>query len=101
MKLLEGLAHRVGPSVTAAAPENNDTAVRPFRVTVPEADVADLRRRLAASRWPDKETVPDQSQGVQLAKLQGLVHYWGTDYDWRKAEATLNACAQFITSIDG
>ena len=101
MKLLEGLAHRVGPSVTAAAPENNDTAVRPFRVTVPEADVADLRRRLAASRWPDKETVADQSQGVQLAKLQGLVHYWGTNYDWRKAEATLNACAQFITSIDG
>jgi Epoxide hydrolase N terminus len=77
------------------------TAIRPFRVNVPEADFADLRRRLAATRWPDKETVADQSQGVQLAKLQELVRYWGTDYDWRKAEAKLNTFPQFKTTIDG
>src|ERR671917_537891 len=76
-------------------------AIRPFRVRVPDADVADLRRRLAATRWPDKETVVDQSQGAQLAKLQELVRYWGTDYDWRKAEAKLNAFPQFKTKIDG
>ncbi|RPI52060.1 MAG: epoxide hydrolase [Acidobacteria bacterium] len=76
-------------------------AIRPFHVNVPEADLADLRRRLAATRWPDKETVSDESQGVQLAKLQELVRYWGTDYDWRKAEAKLNAFPQFKTTIDG
>ena len=88
-------------SSTPAAAENNDTAIRPFRVNVPDADLADLKRRLAATRWPDKETVADQSQGVQLAKLQELVRYWGTDYDWRKAEAKLNAFPQFMTNIDG
>ena len=62
-------------------------AIRPFRVEVPEADLDDLRRRIAATRWPDRETVPDRSQGAQLAELQELVRYWGTDYDWRKAEA--------------
>ncbi len=77
-----------------------DTAIRPFHIDVPEADLVDLRRRLAATRWPDRETVSDQSQGVQLAKLQELVRYWGTDYDWRKAEAKLNALPQFITTID-
>ncbi len=84
---------------TAAAVQDN--AIRPFRVNVPEEAVADLRRRLAATRWPDKETVADQSQGAQLAKLQELVRYWGTDYDWRKAEAKLNAFPQFKTRIDG
>ena len=67
------------------------TAIRLFRVDIPEEELADLRRRLAATRWPDPETVPDQSQGAQLSRLQGLVRYWGTDYDWRRAEATLNA----------
>jgi pimeloyl-ACP methyl ester carboxylesterase len=76
-------------------------AIRPFRIHVPEAALVDLRRRIAATRWPDRETVPDQSQGVQLAKIQPLVRYWGTDYDWRKAEAKLNALPQFITTIDG
>ena len=75
--------------------------IRPFRVTVPEADLVDLRRRIAATRWPDKETVADRSQGTQLAKLQELVRYWGTDYDWRKVEAKLNALPQFMTTIDG
>ena len=88
-------------SAPVAAAENNDTAIRPFRVNVPKADLADLRRRLAATRWPDKETVADESQGAQLAKLQELVRYWGTDYDWRKAETKLNAFPQFKTRIDG
>jgi pimeloyl-ACP methyl ester carboxylesterase len=77
------------------------TQVRPFRVEVPEEDLVDLRRRVAATRWPDSETVPDQSQGVQLSRIQELVRYWGTGYDWRKVEATLNALPQFVTNIDG
>ncbi|OMQ46632.1 epoxide hydrolase [Ensifer sp. 1H6] len=75
--------------------------VRPFRVDVSAAELVDLRKRLAATRWPDPETVDDRSQGVQLAKLQALVRYWETDYDWRKAEAKLNALPQFLTDIDG
>jgi pimeloyl-ACP methyl ester carboxylesterase len=77
------------------------TAIRPFRVNTPEADLVDLRRRIAATRWPTKETVADQSQGVQLATVQKLARYWATDYDWRKCEAKLNALPQFITEIDG
>ena len=76
-------------------------AIRDFRVKIPEADLVDLRRRIQATRWPDMETVKDQSQGIQLAKIQELARYWGTDYDWRKAEAKLNALPQFITNIDG
>jgi pimeloyl-ACP methyl ester carboxylesterase len=75
--------------------------VRPFRVSVPDEELADLRRRIAATRWPDRESVTDRTQGVQLAKLQELVRYWGTDYDWRQAEAKLNALPQFMTQIDG
>ena len=76
-------------------------AIRPFNVNVPEQDLLDLRRRLAATRWPDREIVADQSQGVQLATVQQLVHYWQHDYDWRKMEARLNALPQFVTEIDG
>jgi pimeloyl-ACP methyl ester carboxylesterase len=76
-------------------------AIRPFRVSIPQKALDDLRRRLKATRWPDRETVEDQSQGAQLAKLQELVRYWGTGYDWRKAEARLNALPQFVTTIDG
>ena len=76
-------------------------AIRPFHIDVPEADLVDLRRRLAATRWPDRETIADQSQGVQLAKLQELVRYWGAEYDWRKLETKLNALPQFVTTIDG
>jgi hypothetical protein len=78
-----------------------DNAIRPFRVGVPEEQLVDLRRRIAATRWPDRETVDDRSQGIQLAKLQELVRYWGTEYDWRKGEAKLNAFPQFMTEIDG
>src|SRR5262245_11534066 len=77
------------------------TEIRPFRADVPEEALADLRRRVAATRWPAPETVPDQSQGVQLNRIQELVRYWGTAYDWRKVEATLNSLPQFVTSIDG
>jgi Epoxide hydrolase N terminus len=76
---------------TVAPSETTTAAVRPFRANVPEEALVDLRRRVAATRWPDRETVTDRSQGVPLAKLQELVRYWGTDYDWRKAEAKLNA----------
>jgi len=76
-------------------------AIRPFRVNVPEAALVDLKRRIAATRWPDKETVADQSQGAQLARLQELVRYWGSGYDWRRLEAKLNALPQFMTNIDG
>jgi pimeloyl-ACP methyl ester carboxylesterase len=88
-------------SASAADETNEVTAIRPFSVQVPEEALADLRRRLAATRWPDKETVTDQSQGAQLAKLQALVRYWGHGYDWRKVEAKLNALPQFMTNIDG
>ncbi len=78
-----------------------DNAVHPFRINVPEEALVDLRRRIAATRWPDQETVTDRSQGVQLATMKELVRYWETDYDWRKAEAKLNALPQFVTEIDG
>src|SRR5258706_11528063 len=77
------------------------TAIRPFRVNVPEAELTELRRRINATRWPERETVADASQGVQLATTQALARYWGTDYDWRKCEAKLKALPQFITEIDG
>jgi pimeloyl-ACP methyl ester carboxylesterase len=75
--------------------------IRPFVVDVPEAELAELRRRIAATRWPDQETVSGRSQGVQLRKFQELVRYWGTDYNWRACEARLNALPQFVTEIDG
>ena len=79
-----------------------DTAIRPFPpLSVPEADLADLRRRISATRWPDRETVTDDSQGVPLAMMQDLARYWATDYDWRRCEATLNALPNFVTEIDG
>ena len=78
-----------------------EAEVRPFHIDVPEEDLVDLRRRIAATQWPEKETVADESQGVQLATIEELARYWATDYDWRKAEAKLNALPQFITEIDG
>ena len=76
-------------------------AIRPFRVDVPAADLSDLRKRINATRWPEKEAVADASQGVQLATMQKLAQYWATDYDWRKCEARVNALPQFLTEIDG
>src|SRR6266511_3240691 len=77
------------------------TAIRPFRIEVPEEDLVELRRRIAATRWPSKELVDDRSQGVQLATMKELARFWTTDYDWRACEARLNALPQFITEIDG
>ena len=85
-----------GPAVTA-----DDQVIRPFTVNVPQQTIDELRRRLAATNWPEKETVPDDSQGVRLATIQKLARHWATDYDWRTCEAELNALPQFITEIDG
>jgi pimeloyl-ACP methyl ester carboxylesterase len=102
--VLLGTVGCVGKRPTMTQHEREPTepaAIRPFRVDVPQAALDDLRKRVLATRWPDKETVPDRSQGTQLAKLQDLVRYWGTEYDWRKLEAKLNALPQFVTTIDG
>ena len=96
-----GIALVVTPGALARPVASDDAAIRPFRVNIPQAALDDLRQRLVATRWPDKETVADGSQGPQLSRLQGLVQYWGTSYDWRKAEAKLNSLPQFATHIDG
>ena len=88
-------------TTAATSSPADDRSIRRFTVHVPQAALDDLRRRIAATRWPDRETVSDSSQGVQLANLQGLVRYWGTQYDWRKVEARMNALPQFKTTIDG
>src|SRR5438270_3283931 len=80
-------------------PDKN--AIRPFQANFPEAELTELRRRINATKWPERETVTDATQGVQLATMQALARYWGTEYDWRKCEARLNALPQFITEIDG
>ncbi len=77
------------------------SAIRPFIIDTPEADLQALRQRIEATRWPDRETVPDHSQGVQLATIQELARYWAADYDWRRCEARLNSLPQFMTEIDG
>src|SRR6478752_1601525 len=87
------------PAQAGTAPQ--DKAIRPFRVDIPNEALGDLRRRIAATKWPKSETVTDTSQGVQLATMQALARYWESDYDWRKVEAKLNALPQFMTNIDG
>src|SRR5205807_3673247 len=86
-----------GPNMAIAT----ETAIRPFQVNVPEAELSELRRRVAATRWPSMELVSDGSQGVQLATIQALTRYWATEHDWRRCEAKLNALPQFKTEIDG
>src|SRR2546425_12779387 len=85
----------------AATAVAEDTGIRPFRIHVPEEALVDLRRRVAATRWPERETVANDSQGVRLATMQELARYWMTDYDWRKCDTNLNALPQFMTEIDG
>lgn len=92
-----GVMSMVPKALGAAAAE----AIRPFKINIPQEQLDDLRRRVVATRWPDKETVPDHSQGVQLATVQKLAQYWATDHDWRKVEARLNALPQFVTEING
>ena len=102
---VESAARAEAPVVTQASPGDSpadpSTAIQRFHVDVPEQTLTDLRQRIAATRWPNKETVADRSQGAQLGKIEALVRYWGSDYDWRKAEARLNALPQFVTKIDG
>ena len=88
-------------SESVKAGPTGDPSIRPFHINVRQEALADLRRRIAATKWPERETVSDATQGVQLATMQKLAHYWATDYDWRKAEARLNALPQFVTTIDG
>ena len=83
------------------AKSTDSTAIRPFHLEVPEEQLAELRRRIVATQWPEKETVPDDSQGVPLETMQKLARYWLNDYDWRKCEARLKALPNFITEIDG
>jgi pimeloyl-ACP methyl ester carboxylesterase len=99
-----GLATSAAPSTAApaqAGPTQGETAIRPFRINVPDEALVDLRRRVAATRWPEKETVADTSQGVQLATMYQLAQHWQSGHDWRKVEARLNALPQFVTAIDG
>jgi Epoxide hydrolase N terminus len=88
-------------SIGCSEVRGEDRSIRPFKAHIAQARIDELRRRIKATRFPDRETVDDFSQGVQLEKLKPLVQYWGTRYDWRKAEAKLNALPQFVTSIDG
>src|ERR687897_3399334 len=90
-----------GKEITMTSPVGEKAAVNPFHIDVPEEDLVDLRRRIAETRWPERETVDDSSQGVRLATLQELARYWATDYDWRKVEAKLRDLPQFMTEIDG
>ena len=90
-------------SATQPASEQvaDKTAIRPFQFNFPDAELTDLRRRVNTTKWPDREQVTDASQGVQLATMQNLARYWGTDYDWRKGEAKVKAVPHFVTEIDG
>jgi pimeloyl-ACP methyl ester carboxylesterase len=94
-----GIAQRSTAMNAVAQPAAN--TIRPFHFSFPDSDLTDLRKRINATKWPEKETVTDDTQGVQLATTQALARYWGTDYDWRKIETRLNAYPQFITEIDG
>jgi len=97
----EATAADAGPLREANGAAADDMSIRPFHIHFPEAELVDLRRRIVATRWPEKETVADTSQGVQLATMQKLAHVWSTNYNWRKVEAKLNALPQFVTTIDG
>ena len=97
----DGAENGVSDARTQVKPSAGADSIKPFRVQFPDEALADLKRRIVAMRWPDKELVTDQSQGVPLATVQKLARYWATEYDWRKVEAKLNALPQFITEIDG
>jgi len=96
-----GLLTLQGQAQTSSAAKENDKSIRPFHVHIAGEELADLKKRLLATRWPGRETVNDQSQGLRQGRLQELVKYWATDYDWRKGEAKLNALPMFVTNIDG
>ncbi len=96
-----GLAVTAEPAGAEAQASGSSGAIRPFRVSFPDEELSDLRRRVQTTRWPQRENVPDDSQGLQLATMQALARYWATDYDWRPCEARLNALPNFVTEIDG
>jgi len=98
---ITGLAEAQSGPGPATATTGGPNGIRPFHINIPDADLAELRRRVLATRWPERETVMDASQGVQLATVQALISYWGGDYDWRKCEARMNSLPQFTTEIDG
>jgi len=97
--LMQGTVSDAQPA-SSTEPTSNES-IRPFKVNIPDKQLKDLRQQILTTRWPEKETVADQSQGVPLATMQRLAHYWATDYDWRKIEAKLNTLPQFMTNIDG
>lgn len=101
LALAAGIMPILAADALTTAATNGPNAIRPFQYHAPEQALVDLHQRIAATRWPDKETVADQSQGVQLEKIKALVEYWGTGYDWRKVEAKLNDLPQFVTTIHG
>ena len=98
-------ADQKAPDASVSSVKQNsgaaDDSIRPFHISVPEEQLVDLRRRIAATRWPERETVSDATQGVQLATTQKFAQYWGTEYGWRKVEARQNALPMFVTEIDG
>ncbi len=87
------------PAKQTAGAEHD--SIRPFHINIPEEQLVELRKRIAATRWPEKETVSDESQGIRLAEVQALLQYWGNGYNWRNLEAKLNALPEFVTTIDG
>src|SRR2546428_11524044 len=95
------MANTTTSTAGAATAVAEDTAIRPFRIDVPEEALVDLRRRLAATRWPERETVSDDTQGARLGTMQALVRYWGTEYDFRRLAAMLNALPRFILHFAG
>jgi hypothetical protein len=104
--VLSGVASAQNPNASSSIPAKasaatDDKLIRPFHFSASKEALADMRKRIAATRWPEKETVTDASQGVQLATIQKLARYWATDYDWSKCEAKLKALPQFVTNIDG
>jgi len=101
--IITGTLFLCGTVATAqkTSPDVSNRAIRPFKINVPQSEISDLRKRIQATRWPEKETVTDQSQGVKIDRLKKLMTYWGSSYNWKKAEEKLNALPQFITNIDG
>ena len=101
MRSLQTIAIAGSLLMTSLSAYSQDASIRSFKVNIPQSQIDDLRRRIAATRWPDKETVDNASQGTQLANMEELLRYWGNGYDWRKVEARLNSYPQFVTNIDG
>jgi pimeloyl-ACP methyl ester carboxylesterase len=101
VRIVDAQAFVTGPLTAKQTAAAEDDSIRPFHISIPEEQLVDLRQRIAATRWPDKETVTDESQGIRSAEVQALLQYWGNGYNWRNVEAKLNALPEFVTTIDG